>query len=107
MVYEKKERCVLRKLVSLCVIGGIWYRENGSGHQRGRRLEYWSRSSSCLIRLDFNKFVTGGYKEMSSILADQLRPRPMSPNTEGEGGVAGSQPMSTAVHRSPNELDLL
>jgi hypothetical protein len=27
----------------------------------------------------------------------------MSPN-KGEGGVAGSQPMSTAVHRSPNKI---
>jgi hypothetical protein len=28
----------------------------------------------------------------------------MSPNAGGGGGVAGSQPMSTAVHRSPNKL---
>ncbi len=34
---------------------------------------------------------------MSSILVDQLRPSYMSPNA-GEVGVAGSQPMSTAVH---------
>jgi hypothetical protein len=33
-------------------------------------------------------------------------PSHMSPNAQmrGEGGVAGSQPMSTAVHRSPNKL---
>ncbi len=28
----------------------------------------------------------------------------MSPNAGGGEGVAGSQPMSTAVHRSPNKL---
>jgi hypothetical protein len=28
----------------------------------------------------------------------------MSPNAGGERGVAGSQPMSGAVHRSPNKL---
>ncbi len=40
---------------------------------------------------------------MSSILADQQRPH-MSANAGGGGGVAGSQPMSTAVHRSRNKL---
>ncbi len=45
-------------------------------------------------------FTTGGYMEMSSILADQYRP--ISTNIVYEhkcGGrvVAGSQPMSTAV----------
>ncbi len=40
----------------------------------------------------------GGHKEMSSILADQKRP---SPNAGGGGGVAGPQPMSTAVHMEP------
>ncbi len=48
----------------------------------------------------------GGYKEMSSVLADQwpIAPSYMSPNAGegGRGGVAGFQPMSTAVHRSPN-----
>ncbi len=39
-----------------------------------------------------------GYKEMSSIFADQQRPRNTSPNAGGERGVAGSQPMSTTVH---------
>jgi hypothetical protein len=45
---------------------------------------------------------SGGHKEMSSILA----PSYMSPNAGGGGGVgvAGTQPMSTAVHRSPNKL---
>ncbi len=38
------------------------------------------------------------YKEMSSILADQKRPRNSSPNCGGRGGVAWSHPMSTAVH---------
>ncbi len=39
-----------------------------------------------------------GYKEMSSILADQKRSSYASPNSVGWGEVAGSQPMSTAVH---------
>jgi hypothetical protein len=39
---------------------------------------------------------------MSSILADQYCPRIQ--HEREEGGVAGSQPMSTAVHRSPNKL---
>jgi hypothetical protein len=40
---------------------------------------------------------------MSSILADQLRPRIRAQmRGEGGGGVAGSQQMSSAVHRSPN-----
>ncbi len=37
-----------------------------------------------------------GYKEMSSILVDQYRPR-MGAQMRGEGGDAGSQPMSKAV----------
>ncbi len=40
---------------------------------------------------------------MSSILTDQKRPRIWA-QMRGEGGIAGSQPMSTAVHRSPNKL---
>ncbi len=44
----------------------------------------------------------GGYKEMSSILADQ-RPR-ICAQMRGKGGVAGSQPTSTAVNRSLNKL---
>ncbi len=41
---------------------------------------------------------------MSSILADQQRLR-IRAQIRGEvGGVAGSQPMSTAVHMSPNKL---
>jgi hypothetical protein len=46
-----------------------------------------------------------GYKEMS-ILADQVRPRLRAQMLErGElRGLSGSQPMSTAVHRSPNKL---
>ncbi len=45
---------------------------------------------------------------MSSIFADQQRPRNTSNESKcgGRGGVAGSQPMSTAVHVtwSPNKL---
>ena len=48
-----------------------------------------------------NTFHPGSYKEMSSILADQQRPSYMSPNAGGGGGVAGSQPMRTAVHMEP------
>ncbi len=42
----------------------------------------------------------GGYNEISSIFADQKRPRNTSPRLpmRGMGGVAESQPMSTAVH---------
>ncbi len=40
---------------------------------------------------------------MSSILADQLRPRMWAP-MRGRREVWGSQPMSTAVLRSPNKL---
>ncbi len=50
------------------------------------------------------RLCTGGYKEMS-ILAYQKRPRIWAQmRGEGGGGVAGSQPMSTPVHRSPNKL---
>ncbi len=45
----------------------------------------------------------GGVKEMSSILADQWHPREWA-QMQREGRVARSQLMSTAVHRSPNEL---
>ncbi len=41
----------------------------------------------------------GGYKEMSSILADQLRLLIRVP-MGGGGGVAGPHPMSTAVHNT-------
>ena len=41
---------------------------------------------------------------MSSILAEQEAPSYMRPNAGGRKGVAGSQPMSSAVHRSPNKL---
>jgi hypothetical protein len=33
-----------------------------------------------------------------------IAPSYLSPNEGGWGGVAGSQPMSTTVHRSPNKL---
>jgi hypothetical protein len=32
-------------------------------------------------------------------------PSYMIPNAGGKGGAAGSQPMSTAVHRSPNNFE--
>jgi len=47
-----------------------------------------------------HKGVTPGYKEMSSIFADQWRSRigvPMR-GDEGGAGLQGSQSMSTAVH---------
>ncbi len=46
-------------------------------------------------------FHAGGYKEMS-ILADLSLA--MSPNAGGEWELQGSQPMNTAVHRSPSKL---
>ncbi len=47
---------------------------------------------------------TGSYKEMSSILAYQQRLLHIWIQMRGGGEVAGSQPMSTAVHRSPDKL---
>jgi hypothetical protein len=44
--------------------------------------------------------ILRGHKEMSSILPDQQRPRILTQNAGG-GGIAGSQPMSTAVHMEP------
>jgi hypothetical protein len=41
---------------------------------------------------------------MLSIFADQYRPRIRVPMRGDGGEVAGSQPMSTDVHRSPNKL---
>jgi hypothetical protein len=45
-----------------------------------------------------NYFTAWGYKEMSSIFAAPKAPSYTSPNAGGWEGVAGSQPMSTAVH---------
>ena len=64
------------------------------------------------IRILFEKFPvdktlqSGGYKELSSILADQYLPRIRVQmwGAGGGGGVAGSQPMSTAVHKSPHKV---
>jgi hypothetical protein len=44
-------------------------------------------------------YLPGGYKEMSYILALVYEPK-----CGGREGVPGSQPMSTAVRRSPNKL---
>jgi hypothetical protein len=50
-------------------------------------------------------YQAGGYKEMSSIVADQYCALVYEPKCGGRGGgVAGSQPMSTAVHRSPTNF---
>ncbi len=61
---------------------------------------YWTFNSVYKVpsTLDLDLYLTGGYKEMSSILADQMAPLYMSPNA---GGVAESQPMSTAIHMEP------
>jgi hypothetical protein len=50
--------------------------------------------------------TAGGYKEMSSILVSWLTNSGFGcePKVGVRGGVAGSQPMSKAVHRSPNKL---
>jgi hypothetical protein len=47
--------------------------------------------------------VPGGCKEMSSILLTNSALL-YEPKCGGRGEVAGSQPMNTAVHRSPNKL---
>ncbi len=49
----------------------------------------------------FSSFTAWGYKEMSLLTNSALV---YEPNCGGRGRVAGSQPMSTAVHRSPNKL---
>jgi hypothetical protein len=50
-----------------------------------------------------NEVPAGDYREMSSIFADQYSSLKYEPKCGGGGGgVPGSQPMSTAVHRSPN-----
>ncbi len=49
----------------------------------------------------------GGYKEMSSILANQKRPRTSSPNAEGWGDCGVSANEYSCAHRvtwSPNKL---
>ncbi len=50
-----------------------------------------------------SSILSGGYKVMSSTLADQWRPR-MWAQMRGRGVVAESQPMSTAVHRNQKYL---
>jgi hypothetical protein len=54
-------------------------------------------AAACLRR-------SGGHKEMSSILANQLCPR-IGAQMRG-GGVAGPQPMSKAVHMRNGDLTL-
>jgi hypothetical protein len=59
----------------------------------------------CTIRvykaIGYNQ---GGFKEMSSISWLTNNALVNDPNCGGGRGVAGSQPMSTAVHKSPNKL---
>jgi hypothetical protein len=49
-----------------------------------------------------DNFAQGVSKKMSSILARPIAPSYVSPNAGGRG-VAGSQPMSTAVHMEPKQ----
>jgi hypothetical protein len=52
-------------------------------------------------QINFEDLTPVGYKEMSSILADQSA-LVYEPKWRGRGwGIAGSQPMSTAVHMEP------
>ncbi len=53
------------------------------------------------FRFHTQKARCRGHKEMSSVLADQYRP----PKCGGRGVVAGSQPMSTAVHIDGAQLN--
>jgi hypothetical protein len=69
---------------------GTVTKERGRQSRRNYRTEETAAQAGC-------------YREMSSILADHCS-LVNEPNCGGRGGVAGSQPMSTAVHRSPNKL---
>ncbi len=51
----------------------------------------------------WNWLQTGGLQRDVVFLCWPIAPSYMSPSARG-GGVAGSQPISTAVHRSPNKL---
>ncbi len=65
-----------------------------------RDLHMNDRDGTLIISL---VLLAGVYKEMSSILADLQRPRIWA-HMRWEEGVAGSPPMSTAIHRSLNKL---
>ncbi len=89
-------------------------RQLPQGHRRSRRTAGWSAwewRSRHTARPLADQYPSespegrkqGSYKEMSSILAYQKRPRIWA-QMRGGGGVAGSQPISTALHRSPNKL---
>ncbi len=66
--------------------------EHAGGHVR---VEDAHLPREVVLQLHMRSILLGGYKEMSSIFADQQRPR-MRVQIAG-GGVPGSQPMSTAV----------
>ncbi len=57
----------------------------------------WMSHANVLLFSSRFFSLSGGFKEMSSILPDQQRPSNMSANSGG-GGVSGSQPMRTAMH---------
>ncbi len=51
--------------------------------------------------LSIDLYLAGGHKELSSILADPIKRRRLWAHMWGGGGIAGSQPMSTAVQMEP------
>ncbi len=100
----------LRHSVSECRTKGLsvaWREESSTTVPRQEPLQNKNKMSIDLqIKVYSQREGATKYKEMSSILGDQQRPRILAQmRGEGRGGrVAGTQPMSTAVHRSPNKL---
>jgi hypothetical protein len=65
-----------------------------------------TRSSLVFVKPSLLSFMTRSHQRLQKnvvYLGRPIAPSYISPNA-GERGVAGSQPMSTAVHRSPNKL---
>ncbi len=81
-------------LVEVCLYS--W--EGGGGRGGDKSHDSIKFSSQAQRTITFH---SGGHKEMSSILADQQRPRIFNAGGGGGGGIAGSQRMGTSVYRVP------